>query len=154
MLVSYSWKYIFLINGAIIISEYKRKDNKNKEMASFNHDNIKSSHFPNIIDHSKRFKNFIEPPRRRENKWVLHNSFRCLKTRRSSYSIDVRLKIQTIFISKDVRLKLTTTKKKKNPKKQKQNTRNPALSLWGKKNQLHKCKSRLVQENVKKISNF
>ena len=133
MLVSYSWKYIFLINGAIIISEYKRKDNKNKEMASFNHDNIKSSHFPNIIDHSKRFKNFIEPPRHRENKWVLHNSFRCLKTRRSSYSIDVRLKIQTIFISKDVRLKLTMTKKKKKTPKNKNKTQKTLHLAYGEK---------------------
>lgn len=109
MLVSYSWKYIFLINGAIIISEYKRKDYKNKETASFNHDNIKSSYFPNIIDHSKRLKNFIEPLRHRVNKCLLHNFFRCLKTRKPSYSIDVRLKSQTIFISKDVRPKLTKT---------------------------------------------
>ena len=44
----------------MIISEYKRKDYKNQEPATFKFGNIKFSHLPGITDYSKRFRDFIQ----------------------------------------------------------------------------------------------
>lgn len=75
MLVSHFYKYISITSGSMIISEYKRKDGKNQETATVKHGHIKSSYFPKISDHSKRFKNFIQDLEKINDHYIIFQMF-------------------------------------------------------------------------------